>query len=151
MEVFMQEDSMEKIKGLLEKLLNRETVLYLVFGVLTTVINYAVFFLFHSVFSLHELAANAVAWVVAVVFAYVTNRTIVFRSREDSGTGVMREVALFFGARLLSFGIDELIVLIMMTWLGIGSLPTKIVSNVVVVIFNYFASKLVIFRKKKEQ
>ncbi len=140
----------EKIKALCRKLLTREVILYLLFGVLTTAIDFFVFFCAYNFFHIDEMIATAVAWCFAVVFAYITNRIFVFESNEKERTGIIREISLFIGARLLSLGISELIVLVMMKLLGfdgkIGSIVTKLVCAVVVVIFNYIASKLFIFK-----
>lgn len=145
----MQKASLSgKLRTLAKRLLTREVILYVVFGVFTTLVNYAVLYLFYDALRFNEHFANTIAWVVSVVFAYITNRTFVFESKQRGVRGIAREVALFFGARLLSFGIDELIVFVMITLLGIGSLPTKAVSAVFVVVFNYVASKLFIFKKQ---
>ncbi len=142
---------MEKIRTLLRKLLTKEVILYLVFGGLTTVIDFIVFYFSYNILHIDEMVSTAIAWCFAVIFAYVTNRLFVFESKEKEKTGLLREFGLFIGARLLSLGISELIVLLIMKVIGfdseLGSIVTKLVCAVVVVIFNYFASKFVIFRK----
>ncbi len=144
----------EKIKEFIKKLLTREVILYLIFGVLTTVIDFIVFYCAYNFLHIDEMLATAIAWCAAVVFAYVTNRLFVFESREKESVGILREIGLFVGARLISLGISELIVLLIMKVIGfdgkVGSVVTKLVCAVVVVIFNYFASKLVIFKKNNE-
>ncbi len=141
----------EKIKKLIDKLLTREVILYLVFGGLTTVIDFIVFYCAYNFLSIDEMISTAIAWCAAVIFAYVTNRLFVFESKETEKNGILREIGLFVGARLISLGISELIVLLIMKVMGfdgkLGSIVTKLVCAVVVVIFNYFASKLVIFKK----
>lgn len=143
----------EKLKELLKKLLTREVILYLIFGVLTTVIDFIVFYCTYNFLHIDEMLATAIAWCAAVIFAYITNRLFVFESKESESKGILREIGLFVGARLISLGISEVIVLLMMKVMGfdgkLGSIVTKLVCAIVVVIFNYFASKLVIFRKKQ--
>ena len=93
----------------LKKLLNRETVLYIVFGVATTVVNYVVFYLLYSVLwnQRNSLTANAAAFVAAVVFAFVVNKLFVFESKSWSAATLKREIPSFLAARIGSFGIEE--------------------------------------------
>ena len=136
-----------------------EVFSYLFFGVCTTVVNIVVFQLCCTVLGMHALISNIIAWVFAVAFAYVTNRIFVFHSRENSLSGIAREVGSFVGARLFSLLVDELIIWLMVDVMGyiaaerllagiLGcplkdakSLFAKICSNVVVVIMNYVLSK----------
>ena len=142
-----------------------EVFSYLFFGVCTTVVNIVVFQLCCTVLGMHALISNIIAWVFAVAFAYVTNRIFVFHSRENSLSGIAREVGSFVGARLFSLLVDELIIWLMVDVMGyiaaerllagiLGcplkdakSLFAKICSNVVVVIMNYVLSKMIIFKK----
>ena len=90
---------MDKIK----KILNRETVLYIIFGVATTVVNYVVFYLLYNVLwnQSHSLAANAAAFVAAVIFAFVVNKLFVFESKSWSADTLKREIPSFLAARIL--------------------------------------------------
>lgn len=143
------------LEGIAEKLLTREMILYLVFGVLTTLIDFIVFYVSYNYLHIEETIATALAWCFAVVFAYLTNRKWVFESKERSAKGIAAEAGKFLAARLLSLALSELIVIIIMKWMGfdgkLGSIVTKIICSVVVIIFNYVAGKLVVFRKKDEQ
>ena len=98
------------LKKLIQKLVNRETILYLVFGGLTTLVNLAVFWLMNRVLG-EDLALvnNAAAFVAAVIFAYVTNKIFVFESRSWSAQTLRKEIPAFVGARLFSFGLEELL------------------------------------------
>lgn len=136
---------MEKIKELYQKY--RELILYLVFGVLTTVVNYVVYLAMAPFFSTTTIP-TAIAWVLAVIFAYLTNRIWVFQSKATGTAALMRELLSFFGARLLSGIIDVGIMWAFVDRLGFNDKIIKLASNVFVVIFNYIASKLIIFRKK---
>ena len=148
----------------LEKVLSWEIVSYLVFGVLTTVVNLVAYWavnLFAGpgyeskvLFSVKGFDfrwiyfANAVAWVIAVTFAFVTNKLFVFESRAKDAKSVLGELIAFFGARILSFLIfEELLFGILAAFMN--SWIAKIILAVFIVVFNYVASKLVIFRKKK--
>jgi putative flippase GtrA len=138
----------DKIKGIISKLLTRETITYLIFGGLTTVINYIVVYLMYDVASLNEHIANLTAWVVAVLFAYVTNRIFVFGSKERTVRGVVTEMGLFFGARVFSLLFEELIIFLFVTLMGSNMLIVKAFTAVAVIIFNYIASKLLIFKNR---
>ena len=94
---------------------HREGLLYLFFGVLTTAVSWGVFYLFCYPLSVDELLANPISWVAAVLFAFFTNRTWVFRTH---GGGVIREMALFFGARLSTLALEELIIFLFVTTLN---------------------------------
>ena len=153
---------MQKIKELLIKY--KELISYVFFGVLTTVVNFITFYILESFILKGEnayLVNNAVAWFVSVVFAYVTNKLFVFGSKSWDMKKVAREVVEFFSARVLSFLIEEaglwLFVDVMSfgefsyTVFGFeitGNLIAKVILSVIVVILNYFFSKLWIFKKK---
>ena len=150
------------MKKLFQKLFNRETILYLVFGVLTTLVNFVVFWLMNKLLG-EELALfnNAVAFVAAVAFAYITNTLCVFESRSWSAEVLRREIPSFIGARLFSFGLEELLLWLSTDVLNVtrykweffgiaigGLIIAKILISVLVVILNYVFSKLYIFKKK---
>ena len=135
----------------LKKLLNRETVAYLIFGVLTTLVNIVAFALLCDVCRIPELIANVIAWALSVAFAYVTNRGIVFRSKAAGPGPLLREIGLFVGARVLSLGLDEAGMAVCLYILHWNKMAAKIFLNILVVIFNYIASKLLIFRSNKEE
>ena len=137
---------MEKIKELYHRY--RELLMYLIFGVLTTVVNYVCYLLAAPFFSTTTLPV-ILSWCVAVAFAYVTNRVFVFRSR-SKGRETVKEAASFVGARFLSGIMDVLFMAIFADWLGFNDKLMKLVSNVFVVIFNYIASKLFVFKGKEK-
>ncbi len=148
---------------LISKVIEYEVLMYLVFGVLTTVVNFVVFWLCGKItdadttlltlgtFDLKWVyIANAVAWVCSVVFAFVTNKLFVFESKSKDSGSVIRELVSFFGARILCFVIFDVVVFALLyDVLHLNEYIVKIVNAVFVVIFNYVASKLVVFRKKE--
>lgn len=148
---------------LISKVIEYEVLMYLVFGVLTTVVNFVVFWLCGKItdadttlltlgtFDLKWVyIANAVAWVCSVVFAFVTNKLFVFESKSKDSGSVIRELVSFFGARILCFVIfDVAVFALLYDVLHLNEYIVKIVNAVFVVIFNYVASKLVVFRKKE--
>lgn len=150
---------MSKILGLLNK--HREILVYLIFGVLTTAVNLATFYLMETVTDISYLINNGIAWVVGVIFAFVTNKIFVFRSKSWKPSVAGKEAIEFLGARLFSFGVEEVGLWLLVDVAGLasfsqeilgfnisGELISKIILAIVVVILNYVFSKLVIFKKK---
>jgi putative flippase GtrA/VanZ family protein len=129
------------------RVFNRETISYVIFGGFTTIVNMVVYGLFFNTIGLHNLISNAIAWVASVLFAYVVNKIFVFRSRTNSVYQAAREFALFVGARLFSFGVDEAGMWILVDMLNLNGGLSKIAVNVIVLIMNYFFSKLIVFKK----
>lgn len=138
------------MKKLINKLINRETITYLIFGVLTTAINYAVYYLMYRFTSLEPTVYNIVAWTVAVIFAFVTNKLVVFQSKGFQPDTIIKEFLPFIGARIFSFVVEEAFLGLTVNLMGMHPLLSKVVISIVVVILNYFFSKFLIFRKKKE-
>ena len=132
----------EKIIALYQK--HKELILYVFFGGLATVVSIGTFFLFDLI--LHELVANILSWVITVGFAYWTNRTWVFCS-QVRGKAVWKEMATFYSGRLLTLGLEELILLVFATILAWNATLVKIAAQVMVLAGNYIISKLFIFKK----
>ncbi len=136
------------IKKLIKKYLNKETVSYLIFGVLTTLVDLAVFKLLSP--RCHYLVAQWIAWACAVAFAFVTNKFFVFESKSTRFSVLLREIISFFGGRLLSGVISALILAALVEGLAFPKDAAKLVTEVFSVIANYLISKLFIFRKKEK-
>ena len=128
----------------------KEPLLYLFFGGLTTLISIFVFWLFNGPFGLNELVANLISWVLAVLFAFLTNKTWVFKSTGQEKS-FLQLMLSFYAGRLLTLGIEELLLFVFITWLGFNSMAVKIVAQVVVIVLNYVISKLLVFRDKGEK
>ena len=133
------------IVGLYERF--RELFWYGVFGVLTTIINMAAFWLFSDMLSVHYMVANVIAWVIAVAFAYVTNKLWVFESKSWARSVWIPECIGFVSARLATGLLDMGLMYLMISIIGVPKMWAKLVSNVVVIIGNCVLSKLVVFRK----
>ena len=136
-------------KGLALYLRHRSIIDYLFWGVVTTLVNYAAYFVCRLCFGIDYLASNVIAWAVSVIFAFVVNKVFVFRSLDWSAKVAFRECWQFVAARLFSGVLETAILKVFVDWLGMSDAIVKIFSNIVVVIVNYVLSKLVIFRKKK--
>lgn len=126
-----------------------DTVPYIIFGVLTTAVNVIVFWICTNIFHTGVDISTITAWIFAVFFAYVTNRKWVFYSAENSKRGILKEIISFFACRLATGLYDLAFMHIFVEMLHFNDLWMKILSNVVVVIVNYLASRLLIFKKKK--
>lgn len=153
---------MDKIKSFIKNYKNRELLTYLFFGALTTIISWLVYFGLTAVLkpenyieggSTQRLILHGsqwVSWVISMLFAFFTNKHYVFQSTEKKA-GAWKEFFQFASARLLAYFIfDALLYDAFIYVLGVDHRITKLIMNILVVIFNYFASKLVIFRKKRK-
>ena len=137
---------MNKLRTLVEK--HWDVLSYLFFGVLTTAVNYIVYLPCYNVLGLSGSLSNAIAWVGAVAFAYLTNKPFVFRSHDWSMAVVIPELTRFVGCRLGSGLLETAIIFLTVDTLGWDGNVMKIVTSVLVVILNYIGSKLLVFRKK---
>ena len=127
----------------------KEVISYLFFGVLTTLINILSYVVLSKLFEVDYKLATTIAWVISVLFAFITNKLYVFNSKETNIVLVAKEFSSFTIFRLLSYLMDLGVMVLMIEWLKTDDLIAKIVANFFVVIFNYFASKYVIFKKKE--
>ena len=137
---------MEKMKALAAKY--RDIVVYLVFGVLTTVVNYIIYLPCYNELGLSGSVSNAIAWVGAVAFAYLTNKPLVFQSHDWSAKTVLPELTKFVGCRLGSGVLETAVIFLTVDWLGWNGNVMKLLTSVLVVVLNYIGSKLLVFRKK---
>ena len=126
-----------------------EILRYFFTGVCTTAINAFVFWLLGSKLGINVHVSNVTAWICSTLFAFFTNCLFVFRVRPENGGVFMRFMALFFGERLFTLGVEELILLVFITWLSLPKMPVKFAALLVVISLNYLISKFVIFRKKE--
>lgn len=142
---------MKKIKDLYLK--NKEIVNYLIFGVLTTVVSLATYYLLALTILNPENAlelqiANIISWITCVTFAYITNRKYVFDSQEKN---ILKEMAKFYSARLLVLPIDMGFMYLFVTKLRLNDKIIKIIVQVIIIIANYILSKLVVFKNNKSK
>ena len=121
---------------------------YLFFGVLTTVVNYLVYLPCYNLLHFSASVSNVIAWVVAVAFAYLTNKPFVFKSHDWSWKTVAPELAKFVGCRIGSGFVETAIIFTMADLLQFNGNVWKLITSVLVVILNYVGSKLLVFRKK---
>lgn len=133
------------MKKLIEKYW--DIISYLFFGVLTTAVNYVVYLPCYNLLGLSAAVSNAIAWVVAVAFAYLTNKPFVFKSHDWSMKTVMPELTKFVACRVGSGVLETGLLLVCVDWLGWDGNVMKLVTSILVVILNYIGSKLLVFKK----
>jgi putative flippase GtrA len=149
-----------KYQKIYDKLVNRETINYIIAGVLTTLVNFVsyegLYRIGVSIFvggdnqkDSISLTANTIAWFIAVTFAYLVNKHNVFLSKSDTVKEEVTKVTKFFGARLVTLGVEQSGMYIFSVRLAFNRLMVKGVFAVFVIIINYILSKLYIFNKKK--
>ena len=136
----------EKLKNLFRK--HYDILVYLIFGVLTTAVNYIVYLPCYNLLHLSSAVSNVIAWAAAVAFAYVTNKPFVFHSHDWSAGTVIPELTKFIGTRLGSGGLETLVLLVFVDMLKGNGNVWKLLTSVLVVVLNYIGSKLLVFRKK---
>lgn len=137
---------MERIKKLFNKY--REMILYLFFGGCTTLVNIIAYYICSKI-GIGTAVSTVIAWVLSVLFAYVTNRKYVFESKTIGFSTIIKETANFFLCRLATGLLDLAIMVVFVDLLHFNGMAIKILSNIIVIILNYVASKLLIFRKKR--
>ncbi len=170
--IFKRESFLGK---LVDKFFTREIISYIIFGVLTTAVNLVTFYIFKKIFisigwegvfnkllgsagwdkalellgsGTDYLDATVIAWTVAVIFAFVTNKLIVFESKSWKPAVAGKEFVGFIGARLFSLLVELVFMFVMVTLLKWNDFVAKFIVQVIVVILNYVFSKLLIFKNK---
>ena len=138
------------IKKIWDKVMNREVISYLIFGVLTTLVNWVVYAAMVKVHIDYRIA-TAVAWTVSVLFAFIVNKIFVFQSYNMHPAFVMKEITSFVACRAVSGVMEMVFMIVMVSWIHMDEYISKIAVSVIVVIVNYVFSKLFIFRKSEEK
>ena len=123
-------------------------ILYGIFGVLTTVINIAVYGIFYSVLGVSNVISNIIAWVISVLFAFITNKLWVFESKSFDFKVFMKELGSFTVCRVATGVLDLGIMFVSVDLLKGPAMILKVASNIIVIILNYVMSKLFVFKKK---
>ncbi len=128
----------------------QQAVLYIFFGVLSTLVNLLVYFLCREWLSFSVVVSNGCAWFMAVAFAYITNRIYVFHSQAKTSRSLLREITLFYGCRVFSGLVETLLLWLLIERLLFPEVMVKVFTNILVVVLNYIFSKWWIFRSKQE-
>ena len=136
---------MDRVKAFMHKY--RDMIVYLIFGILTTVVDYLVFIPCYQWLGFTATLSNIIAWTAAVTFAYLTNKPFVFRNYDWSRKTVISELTKFIGCRIGTGAIETTVLFISVDMLHWHGVLMKVVASVMVVSVNYFASKWLIFKK----
>ena len=126
----------------------KEVILYIFFGGCTTLVNIVVYYLCAHPLNMLTTMSTIISWILSVTFAYVTNKIWVFESNVDNKHDLLKEMVSFYGCRLSTGILDLIIMIVFVDILMINDLIIKILSNILVIVLNYVASKLYIFKKK---
>lgn len=126
----------------------RDILCYIVFGVLTTGVNYLVYLPLYNLWGSSAAVSNVIAWAAAVAFAYLTNKPFVFQSNDWTRKTVIFELLRFVGCRVASGAMETGILLLTVDILGWNGNVWKLITSVLVVVLNYIFSKMIVFRKK---
>lgn len=130
----------------IKKLINKEIILYVIFGVLTTIVNLIAYYLFSNIININYLISNAIAWIISVVFAYITNKFFVFNSSYINKDVIIEEFIKFMNCRLIS-GLSEVVLLFLFVDLFLmNDIVAKLIIGVLVALINFIFSKVFIFK-----
>lgn len=133
---------MKKIISLYKKY--EEIINYLIVGGLTTLVSIVIYALCTKCFHINYMISNVISWIISVLFAYITNRIFVFKSKSSD---ILLEIYQFFKYRIFSFLIDVLFMYILVELINVDDMISKIIVQVIVIVLNYVFSKLFVFKK----
>ena len=125
---------------------HKQVLLYLFFGAVTTVISIGVFSLLNIALGVNEHIANLTSWVLAVLVAFLTNRTMVFETETNSAGAFLAQMIKFYAGRVATLLVEELIIFVFITTLKFDSFTVKLVAQIIIIILNYVISKLFVFK-----
>ncbi len=140
---------MEKVCQLFKKY--KAIIAYLFFGGCTTILNWAVYYLFYNVLNVSNVLSTIIAWFLAVVFAYVTNKKWVFDSKANDTKTIFSELIKFFLARIVTGVLDVAVMWIAVDLCEWNSNIWKLLSNIIVIVANYVFSKFLVFKKNRNK
>ena len=138
---------MENIRALIKKVCNKEVILYIVFGVLTTLVNLVAFYILTHFINLDENLSNVIAIILSVLFAYFTNRKLVFNSTAITFKENLKEFYKFILGRLFTMILEIVGFYLLFNIMHIHELISKLFITVIVIILNFFISKFFAFKK----
>ncbi|MDP4176988.1 MAG: GtrA family protein [Bacillota bacterium] len=127
---------------------HKEKIAYVFWGGVTTLVNIGTYYIFAHILHIGTMISTTIAWILAILVAYITNKLYVFNSKSFNANIVIREFISFVICRLLTWGIDLATMYIFVNILKFNDMIIKTLSNVVVIIINYILSKLVIFKNQ---
>ncbi len=126
----------------------KEALLYLFFGGLTFFLSIFLFWFMDEVLHFNELINNTIDWVICVAFQFFTNRTWVFDGKVDTRKDFFKQAGSFTLGRLFTLVVEDILIFIFITMMGLPKMPVKLGATFVVIVLNYIISKLIVFKKK---
>lgn len=138
----------DELKRLYEKY--REMITYLIAGGAAFVVSIGSFYVFSKLLQIPAVPAHVLSQVLAILFAYVTNKLFVFRRKTDGFLGLVKEAAMFFAGRLFTMALSTLMIHIFVNLMGIEEMIIKVISEIFVILLNYVISKFIVFKKDKK-
>ena len=129
----------------------KEVLLYLFFGGLAFIVSIVSFYLLIKNTAMNELVANLLSWIITVTFAYLTNRIWVFDAATDNKRELLNQIWKFYSGRIVTLIIEEVILFVFISWLGMNSIFIKTIAQIVVIVLNYVISKLFVFTKEEKE
>jgi putative flippase GtrA len=133
----------------MKKKLTRELIMYSIFGILTTLVNYAAYFALTDLFDVNYLLSNILAWYISVVFSYIVNRRYVFEEKAFGRRNIAIEYGKFTATRIFSVIIDVAFMWFFVEIIKLDDGIVKLINGVIIAVLNYILTKLLVFRKKK--
>lgn len=134
---------MKKVIDLYKKY--EEIINYLIVGGMTTLVSISIYALFTKCFHINYMIANVISWIISVLFAYVTNRIFVFKSKSEN---IVLEIYQFFKYRIFSFLIEIFLMYVFVELINIDDMISKVIVQIIVIVLNYVFSKLFVFKKE---
>lgn len=125
---------------------HKEVLLYLFFGGIAFFLNLGLFALFNEKLNINEHPSNIISWIICVLFQFFTNRTWVFEANDSGQISFFKQLTSFFGGRIFTLIVEEIILVIFITWLSFNSIVVKLIAQIVVIVLNYFISKMFVFK-----
>ncbi len=142
---------MDKIQGLIKKVLTKEVIMYIIFGVLTTLVNLIISFLLEGLLNVDGAWASAIGIICSVLFAYFTNRKWVFNTKAKGFKENFNEFIKFILGRAVTMVIEQGGVIIFYSVMKLPFMPVKLALTIIVIILNFFFSKFFAFKEKKQE
>ena len=131
----------------IRRILNKETISYVIFGILTTIVNLISYYFFSNIININYLISNTISWIISVVFAYITNKFYVFNSKDKKKDVMVKEFIKFVNCRLTSGVIEILLLFLLVDIMKINDIISKLAIGVIVVVLNFIFSKIFVFQK----
>ena len=131
----------------IRRILNKETISYVIFGILTTIVNLISYYFFSNIININYLISNTISWIISVVFAYIANKFYVFNSKDKRKDVMVKEFIKFVNCRLTSGVIEILLLFLLVDMMKVNDIISKLAIGVIVVVLNFIFSKIFVFQK----